>query len=361
MYVAYGNTNLSVAQLGADGFTQVKTQQVYTATGMTLEGSHFFKYKGSYYITVTRPPDAEFVLRSSSPWGPYTIRTVVDRNAGPVAGGGAPHQGSFVETQNGDWYYMAFQDAYPGGRIPVLAPITWSGDGWPSVQLVNNAWAASYPYPNVPRPPRATKPLTGTESFSGATLGHQWEWNHNPDNSKWSLNGGLRLETATVTSDLYKARNTLTHRILGPQSTGTIQLDLTGMKDGDVAGLAVLRQYSAYIAVKKTGGTARVVMVNGLSMDGSWNTTSTGTEAAGATVPGNIIWLRLAADVRPGPGRQGKFSYSVDGMNFTPLGPAYAMNNSWEFFMGYRFGIFNFATASTGGVVVVKSFDLSAG
>jgi beta-xylosidase len=175
------------------------------------------------------------------------------------------------------------------------------------------------------------------------------------------LNGGLRLETATVTSDLYKARNTLTHRILGPQSTGTIQLDLAGMKDGDVAGLALLRQYSAYIAIKKTGGTTRVVMVNGLSMDGSWNTTSTGTEAAGATVTGNTIWLRLSADVRPGSGRQGRFSYSADGTNFTPLGPAYSMNNSWEFFMGYRYGIFNFATASTGGVVVVKSFNLSAG
>jgi len=359
MYVAYGNTMLSVAQLSADGFSQVKTQQVYAASGMTLEGSHFFKYKGNYYITPTRPPDAEFVLRSSSPWGPYTIKPLVDRVGGPVSGGGAPHQGSLVQTQNGDWYYMAFQDAYPGGRVPVLAPVTWSGDGWPSVQLSSNAWAASYPYPTVPRPPRATKPLTGTDTFTGTALGPEWEWNHNPDNSKWSFEGGLKLQAATVTNDLYKARNTLTHRIPGPQSTGTIQLDISGMKDGDVAGLALLRHFSAYIATKKSGNTTKVAMVNGLAMDSSWNTTSTGSEAASAAVSGNTIWLRLAVDVRPGSGRQGKFSYSTDGTTFTALGPAYGMNNSWEFFMGYRYGIFNFATSAIGGAVSVKSFDLS--
>jgi beta-xylosidase len=241
----------------------------------------------------------------------------------------------------------------------VLAPVTWSSDGWPSVTLTNNAWSGSYPYPNVPRPPRAMKPLTGTDTFSGATLGAEWEWNHNPDNTKWSLAGGLKLQTATVTNDLYKARNTLTHRILGPQSTGTIELDLSGMQDGDVAGLALLRQASAYVAVKKSGGTARVVMVNGLTMDGDWNTTSTGTEAANAAISGNTIWLRLAADIRPGAGRQGKFAYSTDGQTFTSIGPAYAMDNSWEFFMGYRYGIFNFATTATGGAVTVKSFTLS--
>jgi hypothetical protein len=88
------------------------------------------------------------VIRSTSgPFGPYsTPQPLVDRVGSPV--GGAPHQGGFVQLQNGDWYYMAFADAYPGGRIPVLAPLTFGSDGFPRVQLVNNAWGASYPYPN---------------------------------------------------------------------------------------------------------------------------------------------------------------------------------------------------------------------
>jgi beta-xylosidase len=359
IYVAYGNTDISVAELSADGFSQVRAEQVYSATDMTLEGARFFKRDGDYYILLTRPADGQFILRSSSPWGPYTRRTLIDRNRAPIQGGGVPHQGGFVDTANGDWYYMSFIDAYPGGRIPALAPVTWSEDGWPSIELVNGEWGATYPYPDVPRPPRETRPHTGTKTFEGPTLAHEWEWNHNPDNTKWSFDGGLRLATATVTNDLYRARNTLTHRILGPESTGTIELDLSEMQDGDVAGLALLRQSSAYIAVRKTGDTARIVMVGGLAMDGSWNTTSTGTEAASAALSQERAWLRLSVDVRPGSGRQGRFSYSTDGTTFTPLGNAHTMDNTWQFFMGYRYGIFNFATDATGGAVTVRSFTLT--
>lgn len=362
MYVAYGGGgNISVAQLSADGLSQVKTQQVYTTNGAyTLEGSHFFKYEGNYYITPTRPANAEFVLKSSNVWGPYTSKPLVDKIAGPVAGGGTPHQGSLIQTQKGDWFYVAFQDAYPGGRIPVLAPVTWSADGWPTVKLVNNAWGASYPYPDVPRPPRATKPHTGTETFSSTTLAPEWEWNHNPDNSKWSLDSGLTLRTATVTDDLYRARNTLTRRTIGPQSTATVELDVSGMKDGDVAGLALLKHLSAYVAVKKSGTALKVSMVSGLAMSTSnWSTTSTGTEAASSPITATKVWLRAAVDVRPGANRQGKFSYSVDGTTFTALGPAYTLNNDWQFFPGYRFGIFDFATIALGGSVKVPTFQLT--
>lgn len=67
--VAYGNTEISVAELGADGLSQVRAQLVYTANGMTLEGARFFKRAGSYYIMLTRPADGQFILKASSPWG----------------------------------------------------------------------------------------------------------------------------------------------------------------------------------------------------------------------------------------------------------------------------------------------------
>lgn len=362
MYVAFGGGgNISVAQLSADGLSQVKTQQVFTTDGAyTLEGSHFFKYKGNYYITPTRPADGEFVLKSSNVWGPYTVKTLIDKTKGPVSGGGTPHQGSLIQTKKGDWYYMAFQDAYPGGRIPVLAPVTWSADGWPTVQLVANAWGASYPYPDLPRPPRATKPHTGTDVFSGTTLAPEWEWNHNPDNTKWSIENGVKLQTATLTSDLYSARNTLTRRSIGPQSTSTIQIDISGMKDGDVAGLALLKHLSAYVAIKKSGGSSKVVMVNGLAMNTStWATTSTGSEAASSPISGSTVWLRATLDVRPGAAREGKFSFSSDGVTFTSIGPPYILSTAWQFFPGYRYGIFNFATSALGGSVTVKSFQLT--
>src|SRR4029078_157088 len=90
--------------------------------------------------------------------------------------------------------------------------------------------------------------------------GPRWEWNHNPDTTKFSVGSGLRLQAATVTNDLYSARNTLPHRIQGPSSTATIELDYSTMRDGDRAGLALLRQASAWIGIKRDNGATRVVM-----------------------------------------------------------------------------------------------------
>ncbi|MFC0111707.1 RICIN domain-containing protein [Kibdelosporangium aridum] len=362
MYVAYGNTTISVAQLSADGRSQVRAQQVFSTPPSvgTLEGARFYKRNGSYYIFLTRPANGQYILKSDNgPFGPYTMRQLLLDLPGPIPGGGVPHQGGLVQTQNGQWHYMSFVDAYPGGRVPALAPISWTSDGWPVLQTVNGTWGVNYPYPNVPRPPRTVKPLTGTDTFPGTTLGPQWEWNHNPDNSRWSVDNGLRLQTATVTNDLYSARNTLTHRIQGPTSTATIELDYSGMRDGDRAGLAMLRQSSAWVGVKRDNGGTRVVMTNNLTMDSNWNTTGTGTEAASANVSGGRIWLRIQADIRPGANRQARFSYSTDGVTFTALGPAFTLNNTWQFFMGYRYGIFNHATQALGGTVTVRRFDLT--
>ena len=360
MYIAYGNGTISVAQLSADGTQQVRAQQVYQTPSSigTLEGARFYKKDGYYYIWLTRPANGQYVLRSRSPFGPYEQRQVLLDLPGPISGGGVPHQGGIVQTQNGDWWYMAFTDAYPGGRMPTLAPITWN-DGWPSVQTVNGRWGTTYPRPAISTT-RTVQPMTGRDTFTGTRLGPRWEWNHNPDTSRFSVGNGLRLQTATVTNDLYAARNTLTHRIQGPTSTATIELDYSAMANGDRAGLAMLRQSSAWIGVVKGGnGATRVVMTDGLAMNSSWSTTSTGSERASADVSGGRIWLRTSADIRPGSGRQATFSYSTDGTTFRTLGPAFTLNNEWQFFMGYRFGIFNHATTSLGGAVTVRSFDLT--
>jgi beta-xylosidase len=359
MYVSYGNTNISVAELSSDGLSEVQHKLVYSAP-LNLEGSRFFKRNGKYYIFLTHPANAQYILKADSPFGPYESQKLLENLSPPIAGGGVPHQGSLVETQKGDWYYMAFEDAYPGGRVPVLAPIQWSADGWPSLELVDGKWGASYPFPDLPRPPRAVDSSLGKDEFPGPTHRPEWEWNHNPDNSKWSASEGLTLQTATVTNDLYAARNTLTRRIRGPSSTATIELDYSAMKDGDAAGLVMLRNSSAWIGVKKSGGSAKVTMVTGLTMDTNYNTTANGSEVASVSVSGGKIWLRVSADIRPGAGRQANFSYSTDGVTFTPLGNPFTLLNSWEFFMGYRFGIFNYATNSLGGSVTVPWFEITS-
>jgi beta-xylosidase len=252
---------------------------------------------------------------------------------------------------------MAFNDAFPAGRIPVMAPITFT-DGWPSVTLVDGRWGGSYPFPDVTCRDVPARPKSDT--FSGSTLHPEWAWNHHVDDSKWSMGNGLTLQTATVTNDLYAARNTLTRRIAGPVSTATIELDYSAMADGDVAGLAAFRDTSAWIGLKKAGGAMRVVMTNGLTMEaGTWSTTGLGTEVADADVTGGKIWLRAEVDVRTDSGGgTARFSYSTDGTTFTDLGNTLTLTKDWQYFMGYRFGIFNYATEALGGSVKIASFKL---
>ncbi|KAK4221901.1 glycosyl hydrolase [Podospora fimiseda] len=352
IFVAYGNKEIRVAQLTDDGsgnLKETRNQVVYNSGSETVEGARMYKIKGH------------------SPWGSYTKRSLVEKISGPLANAGFAHQGGVVDTQDGRWYYMGFLDAYPGGRIPVLAPMTWSGDGWPSVVVDGNrGWGREYPMPV--NTTRAVKGMLGVvEEFKGAKLGEGWEWNHNPDGGKWSLDsngGGLVLKTAAVTGDLFAARNTLTHRIVGPKSRGTFRIDVSKMADGDRAGAVLFRDQAGYIGIHKSGNTASIVVVNGLNLvEGQWTTSSTGKVAAtGPSVTASEVWFRVQADITPAfgtnIGRQAVFSYSLDGKTFTNLGPALSMTNSWRYFTGYRYGVFNFATKSLGGEVKVKSFSM---
>lgn len=220
----------------------------------------------------------------------------------------------------------------------MLAPVTWGSDGFPVLTTSNGAWGKTYPMPAATHPLGS---LTGTDSFSGTALGAAWEWNHNPDSTKFTVNNSLILSTATVTTDLYKARNTLTHRIHGPTSTATIIMDTTNMAGGDRAGLSLFRDQSAWIGVVNNGGTFSVSMVIDINMNTDWTTKSTGSTAASTPISKGKIYLRGTVNINPGTGRTGSFSYSLDGLTYTALGSPLTLNNDWRFFMGYRWGIFN--------------------
>jgi beta-xylosidase len=359
LYVAHGSTNISIAQLSHDGISEAKVKSVYNSTIGYIEGSRFYKINGKYYIFLTRPTTDEFVLKSTNgPWGPYHMQPVSVNATAPVPGAGAPHQGGIVSTSSGDWYYMAFVDCYPGGRIPVMAPLLWNADGWPVLKLNNNTWGLTYPFPDVPSGYPSVKSALGIENFSSETLQPDWEWNHNPDNTNWYLRNGLYLQTATVTNDFYKARNTLTRRILGPKSIGIAVLDISTMRDGDISGLALMRDNSAWIGVHRDEHATKVAMINNVTMNNNHTTVSFGTEIASAEIPSRQIWLRLAVDIRPGTHSPGHFSYSLDGKDFHSLGNEFIMKQG-GLYNGYRYGIFNYATKALGGVVKVQSFEIS--
>ncbi|TVZ41810.1 beta-xylosidase [Alteromonadaceae bacterium 2753L.S.0a.02] len=363
MYVAFGNNTISVAELTADGLSEKSRKLVLQTPDWVkgpLEGARFNKIDGNYYIFLTQYANGEYVARSThGPFGPYELRPfAVALPYGGRGAGGQPHQGGLVKTQHGDWYYMAFNDAFPAGRLPVMAPVTWS-EGWPSVELVNGQWGASYAFPNLACGKHKVNTKNTRDEFTASTLNPEWEWNHNPDNSKWASGKGLVMQTASLTKDLYAAKNTLTRRIAGPRSSATVALDISAMKNGDVAGLAVFRDLSAWIGIRKSATTTQLVMSRGQALGPDWKTASYGSDVASKPVNSDTLWLRVDADVTTTEeGGTAKFYWSLDGMRFEALGDTFVMKREWNYFLGYRFAIFNYATATLGGAITVKSFNV---
>lgn len=345
-----------------------------------------YNINGTYYIWLTRPWAGQYVLKSDKgPFGPYECREVVGSIRAPIPGAGPPHQGALVDTADGRWYYMAFVDAFPAGRIPVLAPVDFDEEGWPRVVADysddRGQWRHEYPRPIDGCQTEKPQTCIRRHTFNHDGLDHCWEWNQSPFNSKWSIRDGqLRLETATVTDSLHLAANTLTHRTIGPRSTATFCINWSRLKDGDRAGACLFRDRSAYIGIHKRADSATLVYVdditiapvgipvgwlNGRPESKDWEDVSKGSVKAETTPTQERIWLRIDANVaaacvdgyenRP---RHARFEYSYDGVAFTQLGPLFTLTNEPTGYIGYRFGVFNFATKALGGQLAVEYCDI---
>lgn len=103
----------------------------------------------------------------------------------------------------------------------------------------------------------APRGVVVSDDFGGKRLKMEWQWNHNPVDSCWSLRerrGWLRLTAGRVVESIFEAPNTLTQRMEGPRCRGVVAMDLAGMEDGDVAGFAAFNGDTGMLAVECRGG-----------------------------------------------------------------------------------------------------------
>jgi beta-xylosidase len=350
IYVAQGYNKISITEVDSNLVAKGPDSLVYTGDiRRGLEGTHVYKIHGYYYLYCTYGgrDGIQVALRSKNIYGPYEQKVVIrDTTAGVNFG---IHQGALIKTQTGEWWTMLFVDSGPFGRFPSLQPVTWV-DGWPMVG-VNGKAVVTYKKPDVGKTyPIKTFPTS--DEFDSKTLGMQWGWNHNPDSTKWSLTqrpGYLRLTTSKVVLNLREARNTLTQRPFasyeGQPVIGMTKMEVSKMKDGDIAGLAIFQDPYAFIGVKQTKGLKYVIMVNN------------GKAIDSVTMGGNIIYLRTIASNITG---KAQFQYSTDNKSFTALGNDLSMRFSLSVFTGNKFCLFNYATKKTGGYVNFDWFRVSS-
>ena len=328
-----------------------------------LEGSRMLKKDGKYYLLMISWPRGgirrEVCYRADRIEGPYEKKVILETPFGGLDAGVA--QGTIFDTPEGDWYGIIFQDRDGLGRAPMLMPCTWI-DGWPMLGDENGKVPERMEKPVQGYP---VKSITRSDDFNDAVLGLHWQWNHNPIDEAWSLTerpGYLRLKTNKVSETLYTARNTITQRMEGPQSTATVCIDLKGMKEGDVAGFSAFNSDAAILGVSMKDGakTLRLTEESARLHPRNKEVTDVKSEVI-AEVPlkKDRIWLRIDADFRPGDTRDiAKLWYSLDGRQWNRIGEDYRMRFDWQrFFMGTKFAIFNYATQEAGGHVDVDYFD----
>ena len=304
----------------------------------TLEGPKLYKRDGYYYIFAPFGGvgvGSQVVLRSRQIYGPYDDRVVLAQGSTNING---PHQGGYVETPDGEGWFVHFQSDGGHGRIVHLEPVRWQDD-WPIIGAAADAASGhdstGQPVPSGPIPDHSTAtseqhPQT-SDDFNEATLGPQWEWNHNPEDAHWSLGahrGYLRLIPMPA-DGLLAARNTLTQCMQDNSFEFTVRIDLSGMKPGAHAGLAMFEQSASGLEIVQTGDARRL------------NFFHLSEHVAGPALSEAVIQLRVS--VR---GDQALYFYSLDeGKTFQQLGATTPIRFSW--WKGSRPALFAWTTQNS--------------
>jgi beta-xylosidase len=330
--------------------TQVVGTHVIT-NGLGLEGSHVAKRGSYYYIFNAQPSTASlYVSRATNLFGPYTFMKSLDDGHGG-------HQGAIVDMPDGTDYGFVMKDSGTIGRMTYISPMFWSNN-WP-VWGTSNAPGrvpATAPVPIVGAPAYS---IPTSDDFSSPTLNLQWQWNHNPDNTKWSLTerpGFLRLHPTGATNFWY-ARNTLIQKGLGPYSAADIKLDLSNLQPGDNCGLGALGKTNGTIAVNCNGpGNYTLSLTLIASLDSTKNNLAN-TTLATTPYTNTTIFLRVSMDFIKS---KGTVLYSADGRNWTPLGSQFNIAYDWltGTFQGEQYAIFCFNPQPGSGYVDVDWFRL---
>lgn len=297
----------------------------------TIEGPKLYKRNGWYYIFAPAggvPTGWQTVLRSRSIFGPYESKIVMHQGNTEVNG---PHQGGYIETEDGNGWFIHFQDKGSYGRILHLEPVCWNGD-WPFIGAELNGDNIGEPVEEWKKPVDTqwkAAPIPAGDEFEEERLGLQWQWQANPQECWYSLTekpGNLTLyckkNEAGREPYLWYAPNACTQMLQAPAFRVDAKVSLEGKEEGDLVSMGILGCQYTYLALEKTENGNRICLRKGTAQDSEalglaeetiWETRTDDT--AGNRV-GDRAWFRITMKDT----EEYFYEYSLDGIHFQKIG-----------------------------------------
>lgn len=394
VYIAYGNKNIYITELESDLSGPRKDGLHRLAVSdegnpyLGYEGTHFYKINGKYYLFFIhstwgrwRRTEACFVADSLT--GEFLGGEILDDDRGYCGQGVA--QGGIVDTPERKWYAMLFQDSGAVGRIPILIPLSWETGLTVRREALPGECAErriEQPFPvlgdrgRIPedfpivstRPDHVYEPLVQSDDFKGE-LKNCWQFNHQPDLALIAHDKAAGVWTVTtdrVCAGLTQAKNTITQRMLYPGCAGEVNVDGSGLKEGDFAGICALQSCCGMIGLTRKEGklclTVRTISSEDASMTPlpgeNQGETFAEKEREGLPVEGSTVRLRLEVDFERM--KDTASFYYREGEVWKKLGPDHRLYFKLDHFCGCRFGLAVYSTREAGGCAGFSDFVYTA-
>jgi beta-xylosidase len=333
-----------IHKMSADG-KQLLDEGVTVYTGPTAEGTKIHKMNGWYYLSIPEGGVAQgwqTILRSKNIFGPYEKKVVLEKGSTGING---PHQGSLVDTPDGQWWFYHFQSDGAMGRVVHLEPVLWQ-EGWPVIGVDIDRNGIGEPVyvwkkPDIKGNFRISAPQTG-DDFNSPQPGLQWQWNHNPVVESWTLTEkpGYLVLKAIKAENFVKAHNTLTQKVMGVTGEAITEMDLNGIAEGQKAGLCSMGgKITNLIGVLKRNGQLYLF------------TESSGKISAEKAISTKKIFLKVQLDIK---GDNNQFLYSTDNKTFSMFGDKFS--TAAGYWKGTRIGLFSFNEINNNGSAAFNWF-----
>lgn len=331
------NSVLTVRELSPDGTKVIGKPCIVFDGGSqnhTTEGPKFYKQNGWYWILCPAggvEQGWQLALRSKQVYGPYEWKKVMAQGKTTVNG---PHQGAWIHTEQGEDWFLHFNDKDAYGRVVFLQPITWK-DNWPIIGRIPKRGYCGEPLLTFRKPKSTSSERINpqeSDEFYTTTLGPQWQWQANyqqffgmPMN-----NGYFRLYTWDTGKDfksLWDVPNLLLQKLPAPAFTATTKIRFAAKEDHQYGGIVMMGMDYQALVINRSGNQFQLQIHQCKNADQGGSETSTDIRTIQPSFKDTIpyspaIYLDIYLQMKVKDGKC-QFAYSLNGKKFKNAGPLF--------------------------------------